>query len=585
MLPHERLPEERHQLDSPFLRCCSPILLVGRLLLELDSLLECRLEDSQIQATEDLLDAHAVHRDENHVSDGRLSEGPVGARDDTDQHTGYHAASQIMHDGFPTRAIGCEGAFGEAASESIALRKHSPVRTARSADALLAGRVLRPRSETLTCEPRNLTQCVKFRVLKSSCPLLLICSSMNMTVLRFARRLRVSEGIITGVLVAGHMPVHAAPGQARSSTASGFATIAVRADAARDAGRLDEASGLYRQALALQPDWTEGWWSLGTILYDRDLHADAARAFQRVVSQNPKNGTAHLMLALCEYQLDRNASATQHIQAAKTLGVQKDDQLLHVLVYHEAMLLLRAGRYERAIEAARPLVAADVEDDNLDVALGLAVLLIRPNDAPPEGSPRRQILLRAGRAERHSLSKQFAEAREHYSALVQEAPSFPNVHYAYGRFLLATEDRERAVAEFREEIKRDPSHVRARMQIAAARYRVDSAAGIPFAQEVVKLQPDYPFGHYLLGLLYFDTGDITRAIPALEAAARMVPDEPQFQFTLGNAYARVGRKEDAARARAAFQRLRGNDTATSSPRLDLDEAEPTPRAGKSRRPR
>ena len=35
----------------------------------------------------------------------------------------------------------------------------------------------------------------------------------------------------------------------------------------------------------------------------------------------------------------------------------------------------------------------------------------------------------------------------------------------------------------------------------------------------------------------------------------MVPDEAQFQFALGNAYARAGRKKEAARARAAFIRL------------------------------
>ena len=169
---------------------------------------------------------------------------------------------------------------------------------------------------------------------------------------------------------------------------------------------------------------------------------------------------------------------------------------------------------------------------------------MRPKDAPLEGSPGREIVLRAGRAERHHLAKEFDAASVGYSTLVQEAPTFPNVHYAYGRFLVATGDLDRGVAQFLEEINNSPNHVRARMQIAAARYRVDSAAGIPFAAEVVKLEPGYPFGHYLLGLLYFDVGDIGRAIPELEAAARMVPQEAQFQFTLGNAYARAGRKED-----------------------------------------
>jgi predicted Zn-dependent protease len=89
----------------------------------------------------------------------------------------------------------------------------------------------------------------------------------------------------------------------------------------------------------------------------------------------------------------------------------------------------------------------------------------------------------------------------------------------------------------------------------------------------VTLQPAYPFGHYLLGLLYLDTNEAQRAIPELETAARMVPTEPQFQFSLGSAYARAGRQKDAARARAAFTRLGGADASSEAarqPRFDLD---------------
>jgi tetratricopeptide (TPR) repeat protein len=75
---------------------------------------------------------------------------------------------------------------------------------------------------------------------------------------------------------------------------------------------------------------------------------------------------------------------------------------------------------------------------------------------------------------------------------------------------------EAAMSEFQQEIENIPTHVRARLRIASAYYRTDSRAGIPFAEQAVKLQPNYPFGHYLLGLLYFDSGDTARAIPQLE---------------------------------------------------------------------
>jgi tetratricopeptide (TPR) repeat protein len=364
-------------------------------------------------------------------------------------------------------------------------------------------------------------------------------------------------------------------GQTAPAGAASVASLSAKADAARDAGRLDEAAALYRQALAKRPAWQEGWWSLGTILYDQDSYAPAARAFRRVTGLDPANGTAHLMLGLCEYQLDRDETALTHIRRAKALGVRNDEQLVQVMQYHEAMLLLRNGRYEDAIEAAKPLVEKGVASDELDVALGLGVLLIRPQDAPKTDAADYQIVVRAGRAEHNRLTQQWDAAKAAYGELVQAFPTFPNVRYAFGRFLLALDNPDAAIEEFKAEIVNNPRHVRARMQIAAACYRVDSAKGIPYAQEVVTLEPGYPFGHYLLGLLYLDARDLGRAISELETAARMVPTEPQFQFSLGSAYARAGRPKDAARARAAFARLGGtrppgSGEGSESPRLDLD---------------
>src|SRR6201999_3149308 len=82
-----------------------------------------------------------------------------------------------------------------------------------------------------------------------------------------------------------------------------FANLSAQADAARDANQLKEATVLYRKALALRPGWKDGWWSLGTILYDSDSYREAVPAFRKVVAIDPKNGTANLMLGLCEYQL------------------------------------------------------------------------------------------------------------------------------------------------------------------------------------------------------------------------------------------------------------------------------------------
>lgn len=363
-----------------------------------------------------------------------------------------------------------------------------------------------------------------------------------------------------------------------------FQQMAAQADAARDSNHLDQAQALYRQALAAKPSWAEGWWSLGTILYDLDHYAPAARAFTRLVALDPENGTAHLMLGLCQYQLRSYPASLKNIQAAENFGIRKDDALLHVLHYHKAMLLLRNGRYEDAVDPLKLLVEQGVHSEELDLALGMSSLLIAPQ-VLPDDAQKRKVIAAVGQAESLHLAKKNDEALQRYTELTKEFPKYPNLHYAFGHYLLRVDDADQAVAQFQQEIQNNPKHVRAYMQIAAARYRTDSAAGIPYVQKVIQLQPSYPFAHHLLGLLYADTGDTAKALPELEKAARMVPGEAQFQFALGNAYAKAGRKEDAARARAAFFRLSkkaaGADTPASNtygdkPNLKLDSATPSP---------
>ena len=148
----------------------------------------------------------------------------------------------------------------------------------------------------------------------------------------------------------------------------------------------------------------------------------------------------------------------EHIQTAKKLGVQKDGELPHVLAYHEAMLLLRAGRYERALETLQPLVGGRRRgrEPRSRARHGCAA------DASEGGAG-----AKARRRSRRSCCARVAPSviiwprsstrrSAGYGALVQEAPTFPNVHYAYGRFLLATEDLDSGVAEFLEEIEARP---------------------------------------------------------------------------------------------------------------------------------
>jgi tetratricopeptide (TPR) repeat protein len=344
-----------------------------------------------------------------------------------------------------------------------------------------------------------------------------------------------------------------------------FDSLAKKAAEARDGDRIDEAASLYRRALTMQPKWAEGWWSVGMLEYDRSNYGVAAQAFRQFLPLAPKDGTAHVMLGLCEFELGEDADALRHLKEGKELGIATDPQLRLVLLYHEGVLLLRAGQFKSAQTSLTGLCTRDMQGEDGLRHLGLAFLRIAPKDMPPQFTPGEQIVLRVGRAACLTGQKKYDEAREQYRALAQEYPEFPNIHYAYGRFLLEVNDEADGIAQLKLELKNHPDDVNSRLEIAAAEYKVDSTSGLPYAQEAVKLNPQMPFAHYLLGLLYLDTDAYLKAIPELEIAEKSFPKDARIYSALGSAYSRAGRKQDAARARTKFQHLSQESPGESQP--------------------
>ncbi|HYA78865.1 MAG TPA: tetratricopeptide repeat protein [Candidatus Bathyarchaeia archaeon] len=338
-------------------------------------------------------------------------------------------------------------------------------------------------------------------------------------------------------------------------TAESFDSLSQRANAARDADRLDEAVALYKKALALQPKWAEGWWSLGTIEYDRNNYRSAAAAFRQLLPLAPKNGTEYAMLGLCEFELGQDEAALKHFEQAKNLDISTNQQLRRVVMYHYGILLLRAGKFQAAQTVLGGLCLDSVPDGETIKDLGLAVFRLSPQTAPPQDSPGAAIVQRSGHAACLTVQKKYDEAHKEYADLVAEYPGYPNIHYVFGKFLAESGDTAEAVTEFQKELTNNPKDINSRLEIAATEYKVNSSAGIPYAEEAVTLNPHIPFAHYLLGLLYLDTDAYQKAIPHLEIAEKAFPKDPKVYFALGSAYARAGRKEDAARARAEFQKL------------------------------
>jgi tetratricopeptide (TPR) repeat protein len=333
-----------------------------------------------------------------------------------------------------------------------------------------------------------------------------------------------------------------------------FDAVAKQAEAARVAGRLDDAIVLYEKGLKLNPEWKEGGWYLATILYDKDRYADATGLFRALSAAEPKNGPVAVMLGLCEFETRQYEQSLTDLQRGEELGLGENRDLIAAASYHTGILLARGGRFEEAYESLLPLARQDNPSPSVIEAFGLSTLRMPflPAEIPPD---KREIVLMAGRGTFGMAAHHTQEAQKAFQDLVARYPGTPNVHYAYGAFLLADQS-DLALKEFQRELEISPDHLAAMLQIAFEYIkRNDYEAALPFAEKAVKLSPNQFATHNALGRILVETGALDRGISELEIGMKQAPDSPAMHFALAHAYSKAGRKEDAARERAIFLKL------------------------------
>jgi tetratricopeptide (TPR) repeat protein len=360
----------------------------------------------------------------------------------------------------------------------------------------------------------------------------------------------------------------AAPPSPRAKAVAAPATfdaIVKKAEAAKEAGRYDEAIQLYRDALKLKPGWFEGRFFLGTLLHDNDRFEEARDEFRRLVQADPKNGLVLALEGLCEFQLKNYDRALKELQGARDLGISSPD-VMSVASFHLAILLNRFEQYELAFEVLRDFAGQNKDTQGVIEAFGLSILRmpLLPSEIPAD---RREMILMAGRAGFHQAKgRATPAARLAFEELVSRYPNAPNVHYAYGVFLVRDQP-EAGLEEFRRELRSSPSHHYAMLQIAYELLKEGKyEEAKPYAEQAAQLAPNLFAAHHALGRVLFQTGEVDKAIDSLETARRLAPDSPEVRFSLARAYAKAGRAEEAARERAEFVKLdKARRTARSGP--------------------
>jgi tetratricopeptide (TPR) repeat protein len=344
-----------------------------------------------------------------------------------------------------------------------------------------------------------------------------------------------------------------------ANTDNKFQTIASEADKARESERLNDALNLYSEGVKLRPTWVDGWWWLGSILYEQDRFAEALIPFEKFVALSPNGAPALAFLALCEYETGDYEKSLKHFRMWSRDGSPGNDALLDVAGYRWALLLTRNGQFNQALFILAAKAQKLGPSPNLTEAMGLASLRLSvlPQECPPE---KREAVWLAGSAAAYSALSEYPWANDYTQRLLAHHGNEANVHYFRGTLFTFQKDWDSAAGEYEKELEISPTNAPALVELAVARLEgFQPGESLAPARQAVALDPGSARGHYILGRALQETGSWSESVPELEEARALAPDSARVRYLLFTVYKHLGRAEDAKRELKAFQALKDKE--------------------------
>jgi tetratricopeptide (TPR) repeat protein len=349
----------------------------------------------------------------------------------------------------------------------------------------------------------------------------------------------------------------------RASGQESFDAIAAQAAAARDANDLPNAVRLYSQAVAMKPDWAEGWWFLGSLAYDADQYSTGQEALTHLVKLEDK-AAGWSLLGLCEFETGAYALSLEHIQHALAMGDAVPPEMAPALRFHEAQLLVKSGLFDWALQKYIWFAHRGSPNPALYTAIGLAALraAMLPKDIPAD---KQALFALAGTTAFHWMAMDFAEADAAFQTLLSRYPSALNVHYLYGSYLLPSRS-DQAMTEFMQELQLNPTSADALAMVALEYLQHDDLKGaLSYASKSVEGVSSPPLAHYVYGLILLRTGDLEKGVEHLEHAEKLDPANLEYHIALAGGYSKLGRSEDSRRERQLTIAMAREDEPVAAP--------------------
>ena len=264
---------------------------------------------------------------------------------------------------------------------------------------------------------------------------------------------------------------------------------------------------------------------------------------------------------------DFSASAQQGIGLAEKGRCREALPLLKKSIPH---LTDKQMKFEAAMASARCAMSLDQVDTTVDTLLLLnreyphnpEVLYVTIHYFSELANRAEQDLVSSapGSYQVHKLDAEGLESQEkwdeaaaEYRKILEADPKLPDIHYRLGRILLSKQPPavEDAKKEFETELQIDSANASAEFMLGdIARQAQQWDEAIQHFSRAQKLDPGFEEAYLGLGMALNAAGKYSEAVGPLETYVKMQPADPAGHYQLSIAYAKLGRKEDAAREMA-----------------------------------
>ena len=376
--------------------------------------------------------------------------------------------------------------------------------------------------------------------------------------------------------------------------------IAAKLSAAEDSlAKADYASAepLLKEVVASRPEDYAAWYDLGYLYHAMGRNNESIEAYKKSVQAKPTVFESNLNLGLSLAAADK-PEAEQYLRAATKLTPTSHPSENRKRAWLALGQVLERGNPEDAVNAFRQAAAVDPKDPEPHLLAGAAL----DRAKSPEAEREYQLALSAdpnsadavtALTNLYTTQHRFQDAEHFLRKLVVLHPNDAGTHIQLGRMLAIAGKSEEAAAELEAGMKLDPSDAKAQADLAEVYIdlkkfgeatslynsllaKSPNDAGLHYrlgrallqqkkfsesATELIKaieLKPDNGEAYGDLAVAANESKNYPLTIKALDARARILPENPLTYFLRATAYDHLRDAKQASKYYHEFLNVAGD---------------------------